>query len=116
MALLRRYAEGDIEFVVPDLFWAEFGNVLWKCVRTGRISQKSATDALTDILDYGLPTISARELADEALAVAISTGRTVYEAIYVALAVQRDANFITADERLVNALATHWPVKWLGIL
>jgi predicted nucleic acid-binding protein len=116
LALLRRYAGGEIEFAVPDIFWAEFGNILWKSVRAGRLSQKAATEALTDMLHYGLPTVGARELADAALPIALATGRTIYDAIYVALAVQKDAAFITADERLANALATHWPVKWLGVL
>jgi predicted nucleic acid-binding protein len=116
LALLRRYAEGDVEFAVPDLFWAEIGNILWKSARAGRISQKSATTALADILSYGFPTVSGNELADSALAIALATGRTVYDAMYVALAIQRDATFVTADERLVNALATHWPVKWLAVL
>ena len=116
LALLRQYSAGNIQFVVPDLFWAEFGNILWKCVRNGRISAKSASDALTGILEYSFPTVGATELAEVALAIALSTGRTVYDAIYVALAVQRNAAFVTADERLVNSIATHWPVKWLGIL
>jgi predicted nucleic acid-binding protein len=114
--LLRSYTDGDIEFAVPDLFWAETGNILWKSVRTGRFSGKSASDALTAMLHYGFPTVASHELADNALAIALSTGRTVYDAMYLALAVQRNADFITADERLVNALATHWPVKWLGVL
>jgi predicted nucleic acid-binding protein len=116
LALLRRYADGDVEFAVPDLFWAEIGNILWKAVRKGRWSQKSATDALTNILQYPLPTVGTRELADHALAIALATDRTVYDAMYVALAVEKNAAFITADERLVNALATHWPVRWLGVL
>ncbi len=116
LALLRRYADGEIELTVPDLFWAEFGNILWKAVRTGRVAGKTATEALTDMLHYGLPTVSGRELAEDALAIALSTGRTVYDAMYVALAIQRGATFVTADERLVNALATHWPVKWLAVL
>jgi len=116
LALLRRYADGEIQLTVPDLFWAEFGNILWKAVRTGRIAGRAATEALTDMLLYGLPTVNGLELAEDALAIALSTGRTVYDAMYVALAVQRASTFITADERLVNALATHWPVKWLGIL
>ncbi len=116
LALLRRYADGEIEFMVPDLFWAEFSNVLWKAVRTGRIVEKAATQALTDMLHYGLPTVGGPELAEDALAIALSTGRTVYDAMYVALAVQRESSFVTADERVVNALATHWPVKWLGVL
>jgi hypothetical protein len=30
------------------------------------------------------------------------------------LAVQSKADLVTADERLANALAAHFPVKWLG--
>jgi predicted nucleic acid-binding protein len=69
-----------------------------------------------DMLRYGLPTVNAHELMDDALAIALATGRTVYDAIYVALAVRKKCQLVTADERLVNALATHWPVKWLGVL
>ena len=116
VALLRRYAEGAIQLTVPDLFWAELGNILWKAVRAGRIPEKAATEALTGILGYALPTVGGRELSEDALAIALSTGRTVYDAMYVALAVQRGCTFVTADERLVNSLATHWPVRWLAVL
>ena len=115
LALLDRYAKGDIEFEVPDLFWAEFANILWKCVRMGRLSEKSAADALTSMMEGSFPTTGERELAEPAFAIAVATGRTIYDSMYVALAVQKDAAFITADERLVNALATHWPVRWLGL-
>lgn len=116
LALLRRYAEGEIELIVPDLFWAELDNILWKAIRAGRTSEKAATQALADMLRYDLPTVSGHGLAEDALGIALSTGRTAYDAMYVALAVQRESTFVTADERLVNALATHWPVKWLAVL
>ena len=114
LALLRRYAEGEIELIVPDLFWAECGNILWKAVRVGRVPEKAATDALSEMGHYALSTVSGRELAEDALGIALSTGRTVYDAMYVALAIKRASVFVTADERLVNSLATHWPVRWLG--
>lgn len=116
LALLRQYAGGEIELTVPDLFWAELGNILWKAVRTRRIPEKAAIQALRNMLHYGLPTVSATLLAEDALTIALSTGRTVYDAMYVALAIQRESTFVTADERLVNALATNWPVKWLGVI
>ena len=28
-----QYAKGEVRFVVPDLFWAELGNLFWKAVR-----------------------------------------------------------------------------------
>jgi predicted nucleic acid-binding protein len=46
--------------------------------------------------------------------IATAFQRTVYDALYVALAVTSKAQFVTADERLANAMAAHLPVKWLG--
>ena len=40
--------------------------------------------------------------------------RAVYDCLYVALAVQSKSDLVTADERLANALAARFPVKWLG--
>jgi len=35
-SLLRDYAHGKLQFIVPDIFWAEIGNAVWKSVRQGR--------------------------------------------------------------------------------
>jgi predicted nucleic acid-binding protein len=33
--LLSQYGAGEIRFLVPDLFWAELGNLFWKrCARS----------------------------------------------------------------------------------
>ena len=42
--------------------------------------------------------------------------RTVYDALYVALAMKSKSQLVTADEKLANALAAHLPVKWLGAI
>jgi len=39
---------------------------------------------------------------------------SVYDSMYVALALVSKADLITADERLAYALAAHLPMKWLG--
>ena len=33
LRLLAGYADGRFRFAVPDPFWAECGNILWKAVR-----------------------------------------------------------------------------------
>jgi predicted nucleic acid-binding protein len=61
----------------------------------------------------GKPLLSAG-LLSSAFAIAFNFERSVYDSLYVALAVSSKAPLITADERLANTLAAHFPVKWLG--
>ena len=60
MELLSRHKNAELKFVVPDLFWAEFGNVLWKAVRTGRLSEQEATYGIEKLLAENLPSVSSR--------------------------------------------------------
>jgi predicted nucleic acid-binding protein len=110
----RRYAQGEFRIAVPDLFWAEVGNAVWNAVRRGRIAQAVGEGAVTELLRYDFATVSSHLLLDRAFNLAARFGRTVYDCLYVALAVESGTEFITADERLANSLAVHQPVKWLG--
>ena len=47
----------------------------------------------------------SRLVLEGALEIALGTGRSVYDSVYVALAVALECPLVTADERLVNALA-----------
>ncbi|HTR64653.1 MAG TPA: type II toxin-antitoxin system VapC family toxin [Terriglobales bacterium] len=115
-ALLRRYIRGQIQLVVPDLFWSEIASFLWKAVRYNKISVGTAEDGLREMISHNLPTVSSRKVLADALQIAVRFDRTPYDSIYVALAEAFQTNLITADERLANALAAHLPVKWLGSL
>jgi len=50
------------------------------------------------------------------LEIGLKHQRSFYDSIYLALATSRQIEFITADERLANAVAPHLPVKWLGAI
>jgi predicted nucleic acid-binding protein len=114
--VLCDYADGNLRLLVPDLFWPEFGNIMWKATRQGRISQKSAEDAISAMEQRNIPTSSGLPLLRDAYLMATAFERTVYDSLYVTLAVMSDAPLITADERLANALAARFPVRWLGSL
>lgn len=116
VALLKRYARGEVQFVVPDLFWAELGNVFWKAVRGRRWSQSDAETAVVSTLERKFPTVPATNLLRDAFDIAATFDRPVYDSLYVALAITSKTHFITADEKLANSLAAHLPVKWLGSL
>jgi len=114
MRLLTGYAEGRFRFAVPDLFWTECGNILWKAVRQGRWPRRAAEKAIVALKNHSFPTTSSLDLLEEAFSIAATFDRTLYDSLYVALAVRLKADLVTADERLANALAAHLPVKWLG--
>lgn len=116
LQLLKRYANSELRFLVPDLFWAEFANIMWKAARQKRWPRASAALAVRTMRDRNLPTFSCRALLEEAFTIASAFDRTVYDGLYVALAMTTKTQFVTADERLANALAAHFPVKWLGAL
>lgn len=112
--LLRRFTDGEINFIVPDVFWAEVGNVLWKGVRQRRWPQALAERGASDMRKRNFFTVSSLDLVTDALKIAFANDRSVYDCLYVALAIQSRVEMITADERLANALAARLPVKWLG--
>jgi len=114
--LLKRYVRGEVDFVVPDLFWAEVGNVLWNGARRGRWNRSDAETGAADFIARGFVTVPSLALMPEALRLAFAYDRAVYDCLYVALAVQTKTEMITADERLANALAAHLPLKWLGAI
>lgn len=114
--LLEDYQTGKIDFVVPDLFWAEIGNMLWRAARRGRIRREDAKAALADMTSRGFTTVSSLPLLEQALSMAITHDRTVYDSIYLVLAAQLKVSLITADERLFNAMGGTALVKWLGAM
>lgn len=112
--LLESYLAKEIEFLVPDVFWAEVGNVLWKAVRQRRQSRSDAEEALVEMIGRDFLTVSSIDLLPEALSIALSFDRAVYDSLYIALAEKTSSQLVTADERLANAMAARFPVKWLG--
>jgi predicted nucleic acid-binding protein len=114
LQLLRDYTSASIGLIVPDLFWPEFGNILWKASRQGRMSLRSAETAIVEMGKLTIPTFSSMPLLSEAFAIAAAFDRTVYDAVYVAHAVSTGVPLLTADERLANALAARFPVRWIG--
>ncbi len=116
LALLDAYEKEEVRFVVPDLFHAETASAIGKAVRVGRVPRAFGDQALVLLTQRKFPTVPSLKLLDKAFQIATDRGRSVYDCLYVALAVQAGAQLITADERLANSLAAHFPVKWLGAI
>lgn len=91
--------------LAPDLLWSEAGNILWKYVRRDELEADTAAPILRDMRQMPIAVTPSADLIEPALELAVQTDRTVYDSLYVALAVQAGAVLLTADQRLANALA-----------
>ena len=112
--LLNEYTSDLTPLAVPDLFWPEMGSIFWKAVRNRRMSGQSADEALQSLSELQLPTFPSYPLLRDAFTIAARFQCTVYDCTYVALAIASERPLVTADERLANTLAAHFPVRFLG--
>ncbi|MCU0493965.1 MAG: type II toxin-antitoxin system VapC family toxin [Chloroflexaceae bacterium] len=113
--ILSDYQSGALAVLAPDLINAEVGNILWK----KHIFQgMDATDAQLILATFRtLPIVQTPTavLLDSAYRLAVLHRRTVYDMLYVALSLQEACPFVTADEKLANAINTVIPTTlWLG--
>lgn len=92
------------QYVAPDLLFAETANTIWKKAGRGEITASESRHLVAAIDHIAVETVSCRALATDAHALAILTGRTVYDAMYLALAVRLDTRMITADDRFLAGL------------
>ncbi|MBW2118209.1 MAG: type II toxin-antitoxin system VapC family toxin [Deltaproteobacteria bacterium] len=70
------------EWVIPGLFFAEMGNVLWKKARGGEIGEADVS-----LLSFGFKQRETRSLIPYALELALEFQCTVYDGLYFAVAV-----------------------------
>lgn len=92
------------EFFVPDLFYVECANVLWKYVRANLYTADQVQQDLTDLKDLRFQVTSTKDLIVEAINLGLRYGITAYDACYVTLSHQLKVPMLTLDERLVKAL------------
>jgi predicted nucleic acid-binding protein len=94
------------EIYIPDLFYIESANALWKYVRAGQLTATQVQANLATLKALSLRVVSTAELMEEAVTIAIAYGISAYDASYVALSQRVTAPLLTLDQRLVNTLAT----------
>ena len=102
-AALRLLA-GEHTLHAPDLIFSEFGNVLWKRVRTREISKKQAAATVEVFLSVALRVESSQTLMVLALEIACGENCTVYDSLYLAAAIVRQIPVVTADAKLYRAI------------
>ena len=98
------YLEHADRVTVPDLYFAEIANALWKYVRNGDLLLEDAQTMLSIATSLPDDVLPARELATEALATATAFDHPVYDALYAVTARREGAAVCTLDQRLARLL------------
>lgn len=99
-----RHVKQATELLAPDLLWVEAANVVWKRLRRGELDAADAPALIQEMLRVPIVTHRNFDLVASATILAADTGRTVYDCLYLALAIQENICVLTADERFANAL------------
>jgi predicted nucleic acid-binding protein len=86
---------------VPDLFFIECANMLWKHVRRYDYPVEKAQEDLGMLGALALHRTSTYSLMRMAFELALNHGITAYDACYVALAHRLGIALVTADQQLV---------------
>jgi predicted nucleic acid-binding protein len=100
----RATAEGS-RCLCPDSLDVECASGITRAVRRGRIRRESGEQAWLQLVALPLERHPCRVLGMDALRIAADCGISVYDAMYVALSSAEGLPLITADARLVRALA-----------
>ncbi len=88
--------------IAPELLLVEVANVINKKKKLGELTQEEAESLLSDILSVPIRTFSHRPLLLKAYEMAGEHGLTVYDTMYLALAIQHGAVIYSADTELAK--------------
>ena len=109
--------EGEASLHAPDFFLLEMDNVVCKWTRRGMIAEGEANTVRATLRQVPIQKYPFHATQDSAYTIANQTGRSIYDSLYVALAVLLKCRMVTADRKLYDALA-NGPLKkhvaWVG--
>lgn len=95
--------------LAPDLIIAECANILWKKVRRSELTADEALMAGRILQRMDVELHPMRALMEEATKLAIALDHPAYDCLYLALALDSDRHFVTADLSFVAKVRQSHP-------
>ncbi|MBS0644719.1 MAG: type II toxin-antitoxin system VapC family toxin [Acetobacteraceae bacterium] len=89
----------------PDHWRVEAINVLWSKILHGDLTAADAEERMAVLSRAPIIETPIAILMPRAFQIAVAHMVTIHDALYVALAAQRDLPFVTADKRLIRRLS-----------
>jgi predicted nucleic acid-binding protein len=105
------------EIWVPESFRAEFANVVWLWVRSGAVPPDAGVIALRRVEGLLTEVHPVHHLWEQALALSVTHGYSVYDTLFIALADAKGCRVITYDADLLARFPkqTVTPGRFLGV-
>jgi predicted nucleic acid-binding protein len=92
------------KLIAPELLVAECTNILWKKVQRGELLKEEALLAARLLQGAEIELLPTRSSLEAATRLAIELGHPAYDCLHLALAIEHDCRFVTADERFLRKL------------
>jgi predicted nucleic acid-binding protein len=99
----ERYESGEVSFIAPDLLLAEFASLLAKRNRRKQISTEQAHGAFQLMTRCAPRLFDMRPRLGRALQLSLHHDMSLWDCVYVDLAMEHDCPLLTADRRLFRA-------------
>ena len=115
ISLLGEYVSNELDILAPSLLEYEIMNGLMIAQKRGRIKEEKILSAIEGFDNLGINLRNLSHLYPQVIHFCKTYNRSVYDASYMALALDEGISLITADEGLFNSIRKDlkW-VKWLG--
>jgi predicted nucleic acid-binding protein len=92
------------KLIAPELLVPECANILWKKVQRKELSNTEALLAARLLQAADIELLPTRLLLEGATQIAIELDHPAYDCLYLALAMENDCRFVTADGRFLRML------------
>jgi predicted nucleic acid-binding protein len=103
LELFERYASGEVLLIAPDLLLAEFASLVAKRNRRKEISAEQAQAAFRLMAKCAPRLFDMRPQLPRALGLSLEYQLSLWDCVYLALALEHDCPVLTADRRLFRA-------------
>lgn len=99
----------------PDLIYPEFANVVWKRVAFEGLDSGDGAAVLAAFASIPFEIVPSIPLLNAAYRLSVEHRQSIYDTLFLALSLEMDADFVTADEPLYQAVHSRFPgVRWLA--
>jgi predicted nucleic acid-binding protein len=109
LQLLTQYESGEVSLIAPDLLLAEFASLLAKRHRRKELSAEQAIRAFQLMEQCAPRLVDMRSRISQALELSLRHALSLWDCIYLTVAIEHDCPLLTADLRLFRANTARHP-------